>query len=97
MTTTGRGWLTNLGSYFSCEASLRVNANYAVIAVRTDAEALGRELSGSDPNLTVMSIGRSIEILKRLVRPLRSSIALAYARCAVRTSSATRAWPPKVR
>ena len=63
------GLADQLGARFSCEASLRVNANYAVIAVRADAEALGRALAGSDPNLTVMSIGRSIEILKEIGAP----------------------------
>ena len=63
------GLADQLGARFGCEASLRVNANYAVIAVRADAEALGRALAGSDPNLTVMSIGRSIEILKEIGAP----------------------------
>ena len=63
------GLADQLGARFGCEASLRVNANYAVIAVRADAEALGRALTGSDPNLTVMSIGRSIEILKEIGAP----------------------------
>ena len=63
------GLADQLGACFDCEASLRVNANYAVIAVRADAESLGRELAGSDPNLTVMSIGRSIEILKEIGAP----------------------------
>ncbi len=58
-----------LGARFDCETSLRVNANYAVIAVCADAESLGSELAGSDPNLTVMSIGRSIEILKEIGAP----------------------------
>ena len=63
------GLADQLGARFSCEASLRVNANYAVIAVRADADALRRALAGSDPNLTVMSIGRSIEILKEIGAP----------------------------
>ena len=63
------GLADQLGARFGCEASLRVNANYAVIAVRADADALGRALTGSDPNLTVMSIGRSIEILKEIGAP----------------------------
>ncbi len=63
------GLADQLGAHFSCEASLRVNANYAVVAVRADAEALGRVLAGSDPGLTVMSIGRSIEILKEIGAP----------------------------
>ncbi len=63
------GLADQLGARFDCEASLRVNANYAVIAVRADADSLGRELAGSDPGLTVMSIGRSIEILKEIGAP----------------------------
>ena len=63
------GLADQLGARFSCEASLRVNANYAVIAVRADADSLGQALAGSDPGLTVMSIGRSIEILKEIGAP----------------------------
>ena len=63
------GLADELGARFGCEASLRVNANYAVIAVSADADSLGRALAGSDPNLTVMSIGRSIEILKEIGAP----------------------------
>ena len=36
------GLADQLGARFDCEASLRVNANYAVIAVCADADALGR-------------------------------------------------------
>ena len=63
------GLADQLGVHFGCEASLRVNANYAVIAVLADADSLGRVLAGLDPNLTIMSIGRSIEILKEIGAP----------------------------
>lgn len=63
------GLADQLGRHFGCEASLRVNANYAVIAVRADADSLGRMLAGSDPSLTVMSIGRRIELLKAIGAP----------------------------
>lgn len=58
-----------LGRHFGCEAPLRVNANYAVIAVRASADSLGQMLAGSDPGLTVMSIGRRIELLKEIGPP----------------------------
>ncbi len=63
------GLADQLGARFDCEASLRVNANYAVIAVRANADSLGRALAGSDPGLTIMSVGRSIEILKEIGAP----------------------------
>lgn len=63
------GLAEQLGTHFACEASLRVNANYAVIAVCAAADSLGRALAGLDPKLTVMSIGRSIEILKEIGAP----------------------------
>ncbi len=58
-----------LGERFDCEASLRVNANYAVIAVCADAEILSRALADLAPELAIMSIGRSIEILKEIGSP----------------------------
>ncbi len=61
------GLADQLGEHFACEASLRVNANYAVITVRADADSLGRALA--DSNLTVMSIGHSIELLKEVGAP----------------------------
>ena len=63
------GLADQLGRHFGCEASLRVNANCAVIAVCADADSLGRMLAGSDPSLTVMSIGRRIELLKAIGAP----------------------------
>ena len=58
-----------LGAHFSCEASLQVNANYAVVAVRASADALGRALAALDPGLAVMSMGRRSEILKEMGAP----------------------------
>ena len=63
------GLADQLGAHFGCTASLRVNANYAVIAVRAPAAALRQVLAGSDAGLTIMSIGRSIEILKEIGAP----------------------------
>jgi amidophosphoribosyltransferase len=58
-----------LGRRFACEARLKVNANYAVIAVRAAAGELRRAVAELDPGLTVMSIGRSIEIFKEIGAP----------------------------
>ena len=63
------GLAAQLGARFGCEPRLEINANYAVIAVRADADELGAALSGLDSELMVMSIGRSIEILKEIGSP----------------------------
>ena len=63
------GLAVQLGEHFDCETHLAINANYASIAVRADADELGIALSGLDPELMVMSIGRSIEILKEIGSP----------------------------
>lgn len=63
------GLADQLGRHFGCEAPLHVNANYAVIAVRARADLLRQMLAGSDPDLTVMSIGRRIELLKEIGAP----------------------------
>ena len=57
------------GDRFACEAELQINANYAVIAVRADEGALARAVADVDPALAIMSIGRSIEILKEIGSP----------------------------
>ena len=43
------GLADQLGACFSCEASLRVNANYAVIAVSADAECTGARIGWFRP------------------------------------------------
>ena len=63
------GLAAQLGEHFGCETHLAINANYASIAVRADADELGIALSGLDSELMVMSIGRSIEILKEIGSP----------------------------
>ncbi|MEE3259171.1 MAG: class II glutamine amidotransferase [Candidatus Latescibacterota bacterium] len=63
------GLAGQLGERFGCEASLAINANYAVIAVCAEAEALVAALAGLDRNLTVMSVGHSIEIFKEIGAP----------------------------
>jgi amidophosphoribosyltransferase len=63
------GLAGQLGERFGCESRVQVNANYAVIAVRAEAEALGAALAGLDRTLTVMSVGHSIEILKEIGSP----------------------------
>jgi len=59
----------SLGEFFACEAKVQINANYAVIAVRADEEALAQALADKDPGLTIMSIGRRIEIFKEIGSP----------------------------
>ena len=63
------GLAAQLGARFGCEPRLEINAIYAVIVVRADADELGAALSGLDSELMVMSIGRSIEILKEIGSP----------------------------
>ncbi|NKB70466.1 MAG: amidophosphoribosyltransferase [Candidatus Latescibacteria bacterium] len=58
-----------LGQRFNCDAHLQVNANYAVIAVAAQAAELTQALADTDPAVSVMSIGRSIEILKEIGSP----------------------------
>ena len=60
----------SLGEFFACEAKLQINANYAVIAVSADEEALAQALADKDLGLTIMSIGRRIEIFKEIGSPL---------------------------
>ena len=60
----------SLGELFACEAKLQINANYAVIAVSADEEALAQALADKDLGLTIMSIGRRIEIFKEIGSPL---------------------------
>ena len=94
------GLADQLGARFGCEPSLRVNANYAVIAVRADADSLWRVIAGSDPGLTVMSIGRSIEILKEIgppaeiverfgVRKMRGTHVIGHTRMATESAVTT--------
>ena len=64
-----QGLSDSLGECFACEAKLQVNANYAVIAVRTDEEDLAQALTAKDPGLTIMSIGHRIEIFKEIGSP----------------------------
>jgi methylamine---glutamate N-methyltransferase subunit A len=63
-----------IGTKLGCEAGLLINANYAVVKVKGSEEALrkavaevGSGIGGGE--LHVMSIGRSIEILKEIGTP----------------------------
>ncbi len=54
---------------FGGDASLLVNRTYAVIKLAADEAPLREFLRATDPSLRVMSIGRSIEILKEVGLP----------------------------
>ncbi len=49
--------------------NVQVNANYAVLTVESDAATLNAALVDLDPSISIMSIGRSIEILKEIGSP----------------------------
>jgi amidophosphoribosyltransferase len=89
-----------LGERFDCEARVQTNANYAVIAVRADAEDLSRALAGLDSGPSVMSIGRSIEIFKEIgspqsivdrfgIRKMRGTHAIGHTRMATESAVTT--------
>ena len=89
-----------LGLRCACEARLQVNANYAVIAVRAEAGELHAAVAELDPSLTVMSIGRSIEIFKEIgspasiverfsIRGLRGSHIIGHTRMATESAVTT--------
>ena len=59
----------HLGRQSQCQAGLRINANYAMLSVRGDEAPLRRAVAAFDPQLRVMSVGRSIEILKEVGLP----------------------------
>jgi glutamate synthase domain-containing protein 1 len=58
-----------LGEVFGGEPSLRVIANHGVFKIAADESRLRSCLSEHWPELRVMSVGRSIEILKDVGRP----------------------------
>ena len=89
-----------LGLRCACEARLQVTANYAVIAVRAEAGELHAAVAELDPSLTVMSIGRSIEIFKEIgspasiverfsIRGLRGSHIIGHTRMATESAVTT--------
>ena len=95
-----RGLADRLGQRFDCAADLQVNANYAVVAVRAQAQPLGQALADLDPAVSVMSIGRSIEILKEIgspesiverfgMRSMRGSHAIGHTRMATESAVTT--------
>lgn len=59
----------DIGKHVGQEAGLLVNGTYAVITIEADEAALRRQVEAADPNLRVMSVGRSIEILKEVGSP----------------------------
>ncbi len=58
-----------LGEKFGDPVTLSVNASYATLKVKSDETALRAYLDEQHPELRVMSIGRSIEILKEVGSP----------------------------
>jgi amidophosphoribosyltransferase len=59
----------HLGRLCQCQAGLRINANYAVLSVRGEEAKLRQAVAAFDPRLRIMSVGRSIEILKEVGLP----------------------------
>ena len=64
------GLVGKLDGQFASKATLLVNRTYAVIKIAADEAALRQFLRATDPTLRVMSVGRSIEILKEVGSPL---------------------------
>ena len=58
-----------LSQRFGCQPQLHTNSNYAVIAVLAQEVEIRRVLQDVDASVSVMSIGRSIEILKEIGSP----------------------------
>ena len=58
-----------LGRRFESETSLLVNATYGVVKIAADEAEARRFLSRHHPAIRVMSVGRSIEILKEVGTP----------------------------
>lgn len=58
-----------LGQHFECQPQLHTNSNYAVIAVPGQETDVRRVLQDLDASVNVMSVGRSIEILKEIGSP----------------------------
>jgi amidophosphoribosyltransferase len=89
-----------LGAHFNSRAEVRPNANYAVITVQADADAVSQTLTELDPALSIMSIGRRIEILKEIgspqsivdrfgVRNMRGSHIIGHTRMATESAVTT--------
>ena len=58
-----------LSQHFECQPQLHTNSNYAVIAVSAQETDIRRVLQDLDASVSVMSVGRSIEILKEIGSP----------------------------
>ena len=58
-----------LSQHFECQPQLHTNSNYAVIAVPAQETDIRRVLQDLDASVSVMSVGRSIEILKEIGSP----------------------------
>jgi len=61
--------VNELGRRFDCNVKLLVNANYAIVNVRAEEGPLRQAIAQIDPAVRVMSVGRSIEILKEVGLP----------------------------
>lgn len=64
-----QGLTAVLGNTFGCKPTLLVNNTYAVISVQAEELPLRRTIRTADAELQVMSMGRSIEILKEMGSP----------------------------
>ena len=58
-----------LSQHFECQPQLHTNSNYAVITVPAQETEIKAVLQDLDASVSVMSIGRSIEILKEIGSP----------------------------
>jgi len=64
-----RGLLQKLEARFGGPANLLVNQTYAVVKLAAEEAALRNFVRATDPEIRVMSVGRSIEILKEVGLP----------------------------
>jgi glutamate synthase domain-containing protein 1 len=89
-----------LGEVFNSSVQVQTNANYAVITLAAEADTLSSTLADLDPALSIMSIGRRIEILKEIgspqsivdrfsVRTMRGSHIIGHTRMATESAVTT--------
>ncbi len=89
-----------LSQHFECQPQLHTNSNYAVIAVPGQETDIRRVLQDLDASVNVMSVGRSIEILKEIgspqsiverfsIRSMHGSHAIGHTRMATESAVTT--------
>jgi amidophosphoribosyltransferase len=90
----------DLGRTFKSDASIAINASYAVIKLTADESRLRSHLAAHHPSVRVMSVGRRIEILKEVgdpasivdrfgVRGMRGSHMIGHTRMATESAVTT--------